>query len=291
MSDISNIREKGILYVVATPIGNRGDITLRALDILNNVDLIAAENTRKSGRLLTHYSIKNQLVSYHEHNEKKRTPQLLDKLLKGASIALISDAGTPSVSDPGFRLVTAAIENKITVTPIPGVTAASAAMSVSGLPTDSFLFVGFPPKKKGKRIQFLTTLRHQQQAIIFYESPRRIISLMEEIFACMGDRSAVLAREMTKLHEEFLRGTVSQLLQIIKARRAVKGECTLLVAGGVQPEVPDIENLETAIKEALETETDSLSGIARMIAKKFELPKKTVYDMALEIRGQKPENR
>jgi 16S rRNA (cytidine1402-2'-O)-methyltransferase len=291
MSDISDIQEKGILYVVATPIGNRKDITLRALDILKHVDLIAAEDTRKSGRLLTHYRIKNQLVSYHEHNEKKRTPQLLDKLLKGTSIALISDAGTPSVSDPGFRLVATAIENKITVTPIPGVTAASAAMSVSGLPTDSFLFVGFPPKKKGKRIQFLTALRHQQAAMIFYESPRRIIALMEEIIACMGDRSAVLAREMTKLHEEFLRGTVSQLLQIIKARPAIKGECTLLVAGGVKSAELDIENLETAIEEALENETDSLSGIARMIAKKYELPKKAVYDMALKIRGQRSESR
>jgi 16S rRNA (cytidine1402-2'-O)-methyltransferase len=127
--------------------------------------------------------------------------------------------------------------------------------------------------------------------MIFYESPKRITALMEEIIACMGNRSAVLAREMTKLHEEFLRGTVSQLLQVIKARPAVKGECTLLVAGGVKSAEPDIENLETVIEEALENETDSLSGIARMIAKKFELPKKTVYDMALKIRGQKSENR
>ncbi|MGD8991101.1 MAG: 16S rRNA (cytidine(1402)-2'-O)-methyltransferase, partial [Desulfobacterales bacterium] len=158
MRNANHTPKKGKLYVVATPIGNRDDITLRALKILQQVDLIAAEDTRKSGRFLAHHGIKSQLVSYHEHNETIRTPQLVEKLLDGTSIALISNAGTPSVSDPGFRLITAAIEHKIVVIPIPGVTAATAAMSVSGLPSDSFVFAGFAPKKKAKRIKFLKSM-------------------------------------------------------------------------------------------------------------------------------------
>jgi len=278
---------KGILHVVATPIGNRDDITLRALDILQRVDLIAAEDTRKSGRFLAYHRIKNQLISYHEHNEAKRTPQLIEKLLAGTSIALITNAGTPSVSDPGFRLITAAIEHKIVVTPIPGVTAVTAAMSVSGLSTDSFIFVGFASKKKGKRIKFLKTLGAHSESLVFYESPRRISSLVQDIIACMGDRYAVLAREMTKLHEEFIRGKLSEILKTIKTRPSVKGECTMLVAGCEQLKEPNIEKIMNEIKTELENENGSLSEISRTIARKYGLPKKKIYDLALEIRGQK----
>ena len=281
--------KKGILYVVATPIGNRDDITLRALDILQRVDLIAAEDTRKSGRFLAYHRIKNQLVSYHEHNETKRTPQLIQKLLAGISIALISNAGTPSVSDPGFRLIAAAIEHKIVVTPIPGVTAATAALSVSGLPTDSFVLVGFPPKKRGKRIKFLKALGTRSESLVFYESPKRIISLMKDIIACMGDRQAVLAREMTKLHEEFIRGTVSEIIDAIRSRSTVKGECTLLVAVSDQLDEMDIQHVKAALETALENKNGRLSEIARQIAHESGLPKKAVYDLALEIRGQKSE--
>ena len=287
MRDPKNTKNKGILYVVATPIGNRDDITLRALDILQKVDLIAAEDTRKSGRLLAHHGIKKQLTAYHEHNEKKKAPHLIRKLMDGTSIALISNAGTPSVSDPGFRLIAAAIENQIEVTPIPGVSAATAAMSVSGLPTDSFMFVGFAPKKKGKRITFLKTLEDQPGSLIFYESPKRIVSLLEDIISCLGDRNAMLAREMTKLHEEFLRGKLSEILKNIKARPIVKGECTLLVAGCGQVKEPDIENIKNKLKTELENERGSLSEISRTIAQKYGLPKKRIYDMALEVRGQK----
>ena len=278
---------KGILHVVATPIGNRDDITLRALDILQRVDLIAAEDTRKSGRFLAYHRIKNQLISYHEHNEAKRTPQLIEKLLAGTSIALITNAGTPSVSDPGFRLITAAIEHKIVVTPIPGVTAVTAAMSVSGLSTDSFIFVGFAPKKKGKRIKFLKTLGAHSESLVFYESPRRINSLIQDISACMGDRYAVLAREMTKLHEEFIRGKLSEILKTLTTRPSVKGECTLLVAGCEQLKEPNIEKIRNELKTELENENGSLSEISRTIARKYGLPKKKIYDLALEIRGQK----
>jgi 16S rRNA (cytidine1402-2'-O)-methyltransferase len=291
MRNANHTPKKGILYVVASPIGNREDITLRGLDILQRVDLIAAEDTRKSGRFLAYHHIKNQLVSYHEHNETKRTPQLIEKLLAGISIALISNAGTPSVSDPGFRLIAAAIKHNIVVTPIPGATAATTAMSVSGLPTDSFVFVGFVPKKKGKNIKFLKALATRSESLVFYESPNRIISLMEDIIACMGDRRAMLAREMTKLHEEFIRGTVSQILDVIRSRSTVKGECTLVVAGSDQLAEMDIQYVKNVLKAALENETGSLSEIARQIAQKCGLPKKTVYGLALEIRGQRSEVR
>ena len=290
MSDPTKTEIIGVLYVVATPIGNREDITLRALDILREVDLIAAEDTRKSGSLLAHYQIKNRLISFHEHNEKKRTAELIGKLLDGMTIALVSNAGTPLVSDPGYRLIEAAIANKITVTPIPGVTAATAAMSVSGLPTDSFVFIGFAPKKKGKRLKFLTELSAEPRPLIFYESPKRILSLMEEIISCIGDRNAMLAREMTKLHEEFVRGTVSQILKTIKARQAFKGECTLLVAGAEASEQINFEIVKTEIKAALQNGQNSLSQIARAMAKKYGLPKNEVYDLALKIRGLRTED-
>jgi 16S rRNA (cytidine1402-2'-O)-methyltransferase len=291
MRNAHDTSKEGILYVVATPIGNRDDITLRALDILRQVDLVAAEDTRKSGRFLAHHRIKNQLVSYHEHNETKRTPQLIEKLLAGTSIALISNAGTPSLSDPGFRLIAAAIEHKIVVTPIPGVTAATAALSVSGLPTDAFMSVGFAPKKRGKRIKLLKALCTRPESLVFYESPKRIISLLEDILACMGDRHAVLAREMTKLHEEFIRGAVSQILDTISSRPTMKGECTLLVAGRNQSDEMDIQHVKAAIASALENEAGSLSEIARQIARECGLSKKAVYDLALEIRGQNTEIR
>jgi len=291
MSDSNNTKNNGVLYVVATPIGNREDITLRALNTLRDVDLIAAEDTRKTGKLLAHYQIKNRLVSFHEHNEKKRTPEIIGKLREGISIALVSNAGTPSVSDPGYRLVKAAIANKIMVSPIPGVSAATAAMSVAGLPTDSFVFIGFAPRKKGKRLKFLAEQGTEPRPLIFYESPKRILRLLEEIIACMGDRNAMLAREMTKLHEEFIRGPVSEILKTLKSRAQIKGECTLLVAGFEGKEELNSEMIMTEIKAALEKQQSGLSEIAKLIAQKHGLPKKKVYEIALKIRGQKTDVR
>jgi 16S rRNA (cytidine1402-2'-O)-methyltransferase len=277
--------------VVATPIGNREDITVRALNTLREADLIAAEDTRKTGNFLSHHKIKNRLISYHEHNENKRTPEIISKLLDGTSIALVSNAGTPTVSDPGYRLIETAIENNIEVIPIPGVSAAIAAMSVSGLPTDSFVFVGFPPRKKGKRLKFLTELAVEPRPLIFYESPQRILAFLEEIVSHMGDRPAVLAREMTKLHEEFIRGSVSEILMTMKKRAKVKGECTLLVAGFEGKEAFNSEKIMAEIKAALEKQQSGSSEIARTIAKKYGVPKKEVYDLVLDVRGQKPGDR
>jgi 16S rRNA (cytidine1402-2'-O)-methyltransferase len=281
-----NIR-KGALYVVATPIGNREDITVRALNTLREVDLIAAEDTRKTGSLLSHHKIKNRLISYHEHNENKRTPQIISKLLDGSSIALVSNAGTPSVSDPGYRLIEATIENNIKVIPIPGVSAATTAISVSGLPTDSFVFIGFPPKKKGKRLKFLAELALEPRPLIFYESPKRLLTLLEEIISCMGDRPALLAREMTKLHEEFIRGSVSEILMTMKKRAKVKGECTLIVSAREEKEEIDSQIVEGAIKAELEKQQSGLSAITRTIAQKYGLPKNEVYDLALKVKNQR----
>jgi 16S rRNA (cytidine1402-2'-O)-methyltransferase len=290
MSDSNNTKNKGVLYVVATPIGNREDITLRALNILRDVDLIAAEDTRKTGSLLAHYQIKNRLISFHEHNEKKRTPEIIAKLLDGISIALVSNAGTPSISDPGYRLIEAAIANKITVSPIPGVSAATAAMSVSALPTDSFVFIGFLPRKKAKRQQFLNELAVEPRPVIFYESPKRILTLLEEIISCMGDRPTVLAREMTKLHEEFIRGSVSEILKTLKSRTEIKGECTLLIAGFEGKEELNSGIITTEIKAALEKQQIRLSEIAKLIAQKYGLSKNKVYEMALKVKSQTPED-
>jgi 16S rRNA (cytidine1402-2'-O)-methyltransferase len=290
MSDSNNTKNKGVLYVVATPIGNREDITLRALNILRDVDLIAAEDTRKTGNLLAHYQIKNRLISFHEHNEKKRTPEIIAKLLDGISIALVSNAGTPSISDPGYRLIEAAIANKITVSPIPGVSAATAAMSVSALPTDSFVFIGFLPRKKAKRQQFLNKLAVEPRPVIFYESPKRILTLLEEIISCMGDRPAVLAREMTKLHEEFIRGSVSEILKTLKSRAEIKGECTLLIAGFEGKEELNSEIITTEIKAALDKHQEGLSEITKSIAQKYGLSKNKVYAMALKVKSQTPED-
>lgn len=290
MSDSNNTKNKGVLYVVATPIGNREDITLRALNILRDVDLIAAEDTRKTGSLLAHYQIKNRLISFHEHNEKKRTPEIIGKLLDAISIALVSNAGTPSISDPGYRLIEAAIANKITVSPIPGVSAATAAMSVSALPTDSFVFIGFLPRKKAKRQQFLNELAVEPRPVIFYESPKRILTLLEEIISCMGDRPAVLAREMTKLHEEFIRGSVSEILKTLKSRAEIKGECTLLIAGFEGKEELNSEIITTEIKAALDKHQEGLSEITKSIAQKYGLSKNKVYAMALKVKSQTPED-
>jgi 16S rRNA (cytidine1402-2'-O)-methyltransferase len=283
---LRNKIKRGSLYVVATPIGNREDITVRALNTLREVDLIAAEDTRKTGNFLSHHKIKNRLISYHEHNENKRTPEIISKLLDGISIALVSNAGTPSVSDPGYRLIATAIENNIKVIPIPGVSAATAAMSVSGLPTDSFVFMGFPPRKKGKRLKFLTELAVESHPLIFYESPQRILAFLEEIISRMGDRPAVLAREMTKLHEEFIRGSVSGILMTLKKRVKVKGECTLIVAGRKEKEEIDSEIVEAEIKAALQKHQNGLSEITRFIAQKYGLSKNKVYEIALKVKGQ-----
>ena len=290
-NELKTLGKSGTLYVVATPIGNKDDITLRALEVLRKVDLIAAEDTRKTRRFLAYHDIQSKLVSYHEYNEEKRTSQLLQKLKSGQQLALVSNAGTPLVSDPGYRLIEAANSCNINVVPIPGVCAAIAALSVAGLATEAFVFAGFLSKKKGKRLKQLQALATEDQTIIFYESPKRILALLMDTITTLGDRRGTLAREMTKMHEEFLRGRLSEILETLRARTGIKGECTLLVAGKVQNEKISRKQLTREIKTALESQTLKASELARQLSKKYELPRNNVYDEVLKIKAEKSEGR
>ena len=281
----------GTLYVVATPIGHRDDITLRALKILDQVDLIAAEDTRKTRRFLELHGINGSFISYHEHNENERAPQILTKLQNGASIALVSNAGTPTMSDPGYRLIKSAARNDVTIVPVPGVSAAATALSVAGLPTDTFTFAGFLPKKKGKRLKQLDELAQEPRTLIFYESPKRILTLINEIIDTMGDRYGVLAREMTKLHEEFIRGRLSEILEILETRSGIKGECTLVVTGWDESRTADGETVKNEIQDQLKSSKESVSMLAKKISQKYGISKNKVYQEALRIRGQKTEDR
>ncbi len=220
-------RESGILYIVATPIGNLKDITYRAIEILHDVNLIAAEDTRHSKKLLSHYKVKTPTISYFEHNRFSKIPAIIKTLKSGSNVAVITDAGTPGISDPAYRLVRAAIDEHIKVESIPGSSAFLTALVSSGLPTDRFLFEGFMPSKKG-RIHRLKTIKDAQATIVFYESPRRIVKTLKDILDIIGDRPAVLARELTKLHEEIIRGTVSDIL-LYFSQQSPRGECVLMI--------------------------------------------------------------
>jgi len=222
--------EKGTLYIVSTPIGNMEDITLRALRILKEVDLIAAEDTRRTGLLLKHFGIQASLTSYFEGNELRKREFILAKLKEGEKVALVSDAGTPGVSDPGFRLIPLAIENQLPIIPVPGSSAVITALSVSGLPTDAFLFKGFLPHKAKKRKDLLKELEHARETLVFYESPHRISETLRDILEILGDRETVLTRELTKVYEEIIRGKASQILNRV-VDRTLKGEITLVISG------------------------------------------------------------
>ena len=219
-----------MLYLVATPIGNLGDITLRALEVLRAVDLIASEDTRKTSILLGHYEIHKPQKSYHAFNEKKVVPKLVDLLLSGQSIAVVSSAGTPGVSDPGYSLVQAAIEKDIPVTAIPGPSAVVMALTLSGLPAHSFTYKGFPPRKSGARRRFLAEDKDSSHTLIFYESPHRIQAFLEDALAELGDRSAVLANDLTKKFESIYRGRLSELLEVLK-QESPRGEYTVVIEG------------------------------------------------------------
>jgi len=214
------------LYIVATPIGNLEDITLRALRVLKEVDLIACEDTRRTRKLLAHYQISKPLVSYHEHNERDRTAELVKKLENGQNIALVSDAGTPLVSDPGFHIVREAIDKQIAVIPIPGPSAAITAMSAAGLPASEFTFIGFLPSRSSARRSRLKELSSMETALILYEAPHRIQQTISDALEILGDRECVLSREITKLHEEFVRGRLSEM----KVRDNIRGEVVLLIS-------------------------------------------------------------
>jgi 16S rRNA (cytidine1402-2'-O)-methyltransferase len=227
------------LYLVATPIGNLEDITFRAVRVLKEVDVIACEDTRQTQKLLNHYGISTRTISYHEHNEMTRAAELVKEMQEGASVALVSDAGMPGISDPGFRLISLAIRHHLPVVPIPGAAAFLAALVASGLPTDSFRFSGFLPAKRGERRAALEAVKTSPRTQVFYEAPHRVVETLTDICEVLGnDRNVVIAREVTKLHEEFLRGRAGEVMQTLNARDGVRGEITLLIGKAENGESP-----------------------------------------------------
>ena len=229
MKDVE-VTRRATLYLVGTPIGNLEDITLRALRVLKEVDLIACEDTRQTQKLLNHYAITTRTTSYHEHNEIARSAELVKEIQEGASVALVTDAGMPGISDPGYRLITLAIQHHVPVVPIPGASAFLSALVASGLPTDSFRFSGFLPAKRGERRAALEEIKNSSRPQIFYEAPHRVVETLVDVVEVLGEsRPVVIAREVTKLHEEFLRGGAAEVLENLKSRETVKGEITLLI--------------------------------------------------------------
>ena len=264
----------GTLYVVATPIGNLEDITLRAIRILRECDVIASEDTRQTRKLLDHHAIAKPLVSYHEHNELSRAEELVRELEAGKNIALVSDAGTPLIADPGYRLVRKALERGIVVTPIPGPSALIAALCASGLPTDSFLFLGFLPPKKGRRQKLLDEWKNAQVTIVCYEAPHRVLETLDDIAEVMGSRPIAIARELTKIHEEFLFGAAVELRQTLAAR-TIRGEFVLMIGAG-ETAVMDETPLEEAVDKLIESGLPRMEAI-KTVARDRGLSKREAY--------------
>ncbi len=271
------------LYIVSTPIGNLEDITLRALNILKEVDLIACEDTRTSKKLLSRYQIQKPLTSYHEHNEIEKAKELFSLLQEGKSVALITDAGTPGVSDPGFRIVKLASENGVQVVPIPGASAAIAALSISGLPTSSFTFLGFPPKQNKKLIEYLERVKGYPETLIFYESPKRIIKTLKAITEVFGDRNASISREITKMYEETLRGFLSEIKSTLESRDSLKGEFVLVVEGDTREKADFDSKTIDDLLHYLKKEGHSLKDAVKQVATDSGVSKSKIYKKALQI--------
>ncbi|OUC13062.1 MAG: 16S rRNA (cytidine(1402)-2'-O)-methyltransferase [Alkalinema sp. CACIAM 70d] len=273
----------GTLYLVGTPIGNLEDMTFRAIQVLQQVDWIAAEDTRHTGKLLQHFQIKTPQLSYHEHNRTARIPELLDRLQQGKSIALVTDAGMPCVSDPGYELVKACAEAGFPVVPIPGVTAAITALAASGLPSDRFAFEGFLPAKAKERDRALEALQTETRTLIFYEAPHRLRDTLASFQLAFGDdRAITIARELTKLHEEFWRGTIAAAIEHYKTREP-QGEYTLIVAGAAPKAVELTETVLKAELLALLRQGISRSQASRQLAQQTGMARRSLYQLALEL--------
>jgi 16S rRNA (cytidine1402-2'-O)-methyltransferase len=269
----------GRLFVVATPLGNLGDITLRAIEVLRAVGLVACEDTRRTARLLQAHGIRTPTTSYFEHNERFKTASILEALRAGRDVALVSDAGTPGISDPGYRLVSEARAEGLPVIPVPGPNAAVAALSVSGLPTDRFLFVGFLPRKAQARKSALAELAQVPATLVFHESPVRIVEALADMVDALGDRSAFLCREATKVHEEYLRGTLGEIRASLGSRGAVKGEVVLVVAGAAE-EPPPAESVEETFAGLVARGLTRRAAV-KETARRLRLPAREVYRRVL----------
>lgn len=270
----------GVLYLVATPIGNLEDITLRALRILREeVAAIACEDTRQTQKLLEHFQIRKPLLSYHDHNEAARANEIIGRLERNDCIAIVSDAGTPLISDPGYRVVTAAINAGFKVIPLPGASAILVALSASGLPVDQFRFIGFLPPRMHARKQLFEGLKAEQATIIAYESPHRILESLIDLAEVLGGRPVVLGRELTKIHEEFLRGTATEIRGLLAARDSIRGEITLLIGRAAQQVFEG--NPKDAVASLEQQGVERMEAI-KTVAKQLGLPKRAVYLAVVE---------
>lgn len=275
------------LYLVGTPIGNLQDITLRALRVLKEVDLIACEDTRRTQKLLHHYEITSPVTSYHEHNESTRAHELVRQLEEGKRIALVTDAGMPGISDPGYRLISSAIEHGISVVPIPGASAFLAALAASGMTADSFGFHGFLPAKRGLRLDALKKISSSPQTEIFYEAPHRLTEAMEDIVEVLGaGRHIVVARELTKVHEEFVRGAASEVLQAFASREDIKGEITLLVQKCGEVHDPPVSGvtIRARVRQIIADEKIDENAALKKVAKERGISKSEAYRQLQRIK-------
>jgi 16S rRNA (cytidine1402-2'-O)-methyltransferase len=282
-------RPAGRLFVVGTPIGNLEDITFRALRTLREADLIACEDTRRTQQLLNHYEIKTPTISYHEHNELTRAPELVLELEEGSHIALVSDAGMPVISDPGYRLVSLAVRHGIPVIPVPGASAFVAALAAAGLPVDRFRFLGFLPSRKGARRKALEGVREATKTLVFYEAPHRLLEFLEDVREILGDPPVVVAREVTKVYEEFLRGSASELLSRLK-KKPVKGEITVLVAPQMAANERAVGNgsIRRELQEVMSAQGLSERAALKAVARQRRISKSEAYRLLQAEKGSRP---
>jgi len=284
-------KDGGTLYICGTPIGNLEDITLRVIKILKEVKFIAAEDTRHTKKLLDHYQINTKVTSYYEYNKFKKAPYLVEILKNGQDIALVSDAGMPGISDPGYVLINLALKNNIKLIPVPGVSALITALVVSGLPTDKFVFEGFLPRKIKERKKYFKSIENEERTIIFYEAPHRLKKALKDMLEILGDRKIVIARELTKKYEEIIRGNLIQVLSEINTRE-IKGEITLIVQGGSKDKGNDTIDFlmkECIIEEylnKLKMQGYSNKEIIKISQEKFSIPKNIIYKKLLEIKNK-----
>ncbi|RJP60844.1 MAG: 16S rRNA (cytidine(1402)-2'-O)-methyltransferase [Deltaproteobacteria bacterium] len=277
---------KGTLYIVATPIGNLEDITFRALRTLKEVNLIAAEDTRRTRILLNHYSIKTPLTSYYEYNKLIKGKQLIDRLETGENVALVSDAGTPGISDPGYHLIKLALQSSTSVIPIPGVSAVITALSISGLPTDSFVFQGFLPNKITARKKLIEKMAEEKRTLVFYESPNRLRAALRDLLEICGDREIVVTRELTKIFEEVIRGKITRVLTVLNGRQ-IKGEITLLVSGKRDPDSGDDTSISQLLQDYRKRYDLPMKDLIKMISEEKGISKREVYQESLKLKKEK----
>lgn len=279
------MKNPGTLYIVSTPIGNLEDITLRALRILKEVDLIAAEDNRRIRKLLSFYDIHASTTSYFDHNETRKSAYLIQQLLDGKSVALVSDAGTPGISDPGYNVITSAIKENIPVVPIPGPSAIITALTVSGLPVESFVFIGFLTNKRSTRIKKLRDIQHEKKTIVCYVSPHHFLKSLEDIRDILGNREITVTRELTKQFEEIVRGTVDIVIEEFRQRTSIKGELTLVIAGAkrIEPVSVDTDIIISELKKRIIEQGLSRKDAVKSVAAELGLPKNNVYKESLKL--------